>query len=469
MMKALLQVIPRECPSNERAASDPATASLAPIAARNTRSTSLHIVLVVLLLASLAAAQTLTGTVRNSTTGKPSGGDEVVLFNLGRGMEESGRIKADAKGNFSFTLNDTRSPHLLRAIHDGVTYHRMAPPGATSIAIEVYDAANKVDGVGVVADIMRIETARGHILVTRDFGVRNASSPPRTQMNERSLEFYVPSGAQLIGNSATATSESGAPVKAAPLPEQEKNRYSFIFPLRPGFTHFEVAYQLPYSGSAHLDPRSIYPLQNFVVILPKSIQFHAAAGSTSFKLMNYSNQPDASVQVAANIKAAQNLGFNISGDGALTTGPQSGTHGSGKREQNSAGGAPGSSNNRPGGGLGSPIDAPDPLHEDRWWILGGSAAVMLIGGIYVASRQQSMTRSLRYKHLKRRDADTLEAARAFVAARPTSNLMQEIKEQLFQIEMEHKRGQISQSEYERAKATLDQTLARALKPQTQNS
>ncbi|HKF06367.1 MAG TPA: hypothetical protein VKB49_28880, partial [Candidatus Sulfotelmatobacter sp.] len=52
-----------------------------------------------LFLSTLAAAQTLTGTVKNSTTGKPAAGDDVVLLSLGQGMEEAGRTKSDAKGN----------------------------------------------------------------------------------------------------------------------------------------------------------------------------------------------------------------------------------------------------------------------------------------------------------------------------------------------------------------------------------
>lgn len=469
MMKALLRIIAREYLSNEKARTERATAPLASTAVGTARGASIHIALVVLLLASLAAAQTLTGTVRNSTTGKPSGGDEVILFNLGRGMEESGRIKADAKGNFSLKLDNTESPHLLRAIHDGVTYHRMAPPGTTSVAIEVYDVARKVDGVGVVADIMRIQTTQGHIVVTRDFGVRNASDPPRTQMNERNLEFYIPDGAQLISDSATATSENGNPLKTTPLPERDKNRYSFIFPLRPGFTHFEVSYQLPYSRSANLDPRSIYPLQNFVVILPKAMQFHATPGSAGFKVMNSPNQPDASVRVAANTKGGQNLGFNISGDGALETSQQRGPEGSAKGEQSSTGGTSGTSDSRPGGGLGPPIDAPDPLQKYRWWILASFATAMLLGSIYVASRRRPTTRALRHKDFNGPGDGTGEGTRTFVRARPNSNLMEGIKEQLFQIESKHKQGQISQSEYERAKAALDQTLSRALKLRTQKA
>ena len=48
----------------------------------------------------------------------------------------------------------------------------------------------------------------------------------------------------------------------------------------------------------------------------------------------------------------------------------------------------------PGGGLGPPIDAPDPLQKYQWWILGGLAGALLIGGVFVAMRQQSVARKL---------------------------------------------------------------------------
>src|SRR3981081_2855725 len=152
------------------------TAPLAPTAASNERGASSRVALVVLLLTSFAAAQTFTGKVKNSTTGKPSAGDEVVVFKLGRGMEESGRAKTDAAGQFRFKLDDLQSPHLVRAIHQGVTYHRVALPGTTSVAIEVCDVAKRVEGIQVVVDIMRIQKVEDHILVTRDFGVRNTSN-----------------------------------------------------------------------------------------------------------------------------------------------------------------------------------------------------------------------------------------------------------------------------------------------------
>jgi hypothetical protein len=437
---------------------------------------------VALLLTTLAAAQTLTGTLKNSTTGKPSAGDEIVLLKLGAGMDEAGRTKADAKGHFSFKLDDDKSPHLVRAIHQGVTYHRMAPPGTTSVELEVYDVAKKVEGLEVVADIVRLQVEQGQLVIVRELGVQNASKPPRTQMNERNVEFYIPDGAQVIPDSATATTENGNPLKTNPVPEGEKNRYAFIFPLRPGLTRFEVAYQLPYSGSANLDPKSVYPLEHFVVMMPKSMQFTAANESAGFKSVPYPQEPDAIVQVASNTKPGENLAFKVSGEGTLEV-PQ---------DANAAKGEPGAqSANRPGGGLGPPIDAPDPLQKYRWQILGGIAAALILGGVYVAMRQQSAARALaRQKTASPKRATAPSAlhnndeedeygpapglatptVRAAPAARPTSSmLLDALKEELFQLEVERRQGQISQSEYESAKSALDQTLDRALKREAQKA
>ncbi len=435
-----------------------------------------------LLLTTLAAAQTLTGTVKNATTGKPAANDEIVLLKLGQGMEEAGRTKSDSQGKFTFKLDDAQSPHLVRAIHEDVTYHKMAPPGTTSVDLEVYDVAKKIDGIKVVADIMRVETAQGQLQIVREFGVQNSSTPPRTQMNERNLEFYIPEGAQIIADSATATTENGNPLKTAPLPEGEKNRYSFFFPLRPGLTRFEVAYQMPYSGSANVNPKSIYPLDHFVVMAPKSMQFASASPAAGFKLIPYPQEPDAAVQVASSTTVGENLSFKVSGQGTLENAQQESAQGSGEPEQSS--GPQGSAQNapRPGGGLGPPIDAPDPLQKYRWWILGGFAGALLLGGIYVASRQQSSARALRRQKTVAsgssaaaldEEADDFEPAAAIPArpngARSTSMLMEGIKEELFQLEVERKQGQISQADYESAKAALDQTLDRALKREAQKA
>jgi hypothetical protein len=428
------------------------------------------VISLVLLLTTLAAAQTLTGTVKNATTNKPAAGDEVILLKLGQGMEEAGRTKADSKGNFTFKLDDTQTPHLIRAIHQEVTYHRMAPPGTTSVELDVYDVGKKIEGIAVVADIMRVQVEKGQLEIVRMFAVQNTSKPPRTQMNDRSLEFYVPEGAEIIGGQAVT--EHGNPLNSAPVQEGDKTRYSFIFPLRPGTTQFQVAYQVPYTGSANIDPRTVYPLQHFVAILPKAIEFSAAPG-TAYKSMNDPNQPDANVQVASNTTVGQTLAFKISGEGVLGERAEGG--GAQGTSSDGASGSGASAESRPGGGLGPPIDAPDPLQKYRWYILGGFAALLIVGGVYVASRQQAANRAGRSAKALTVNEDDIDyeisdapAASQIrpgspAASRPSSKLLEALKEELFELEVERKQGHISQEEYEQAKSALDHTLERALK------
>ncbi|HEY6337264.1 MAG TPA: carboxypeptidase regulatory-like domain-containing protein [Candidatus Sulfotelmatobacter sp.] len=431
------------------------------------------------LLTSLAAAQTLTGTVKNATTGKPAAGDDVVLLSLTQGMEESARTKTDAKGHFTLKLDDAQSPHLVRAIHEGVTYHRMAPPGTTSVELEVFDAGKKIDGITVVADIMKIQAEKGQLEIVRAFAVQNSSKPPRTQMSERNMEFYVPEGAQIIGGQAVT--EHGNPLNSAPVPvDDKKTRYSFIFPLRPGTTQFQVAYQLPYSGSANIDPKSVYPLQHFVAIVPKSMEFSGAPG-TPYQSMNNPNQPDSTTEVASGTKVGQPLAFKVSGEGTLADQQESRGQGGAQAGGEQVESAPPSTANRPGGGLGPPIDAPDPLQKYRWPILGGFAAVLLAGAMFVGWRQQSPARSAGQRRRQlavddsESDYDLPEAAALHREPSPatrkgsSSMLLEALKEEIFQLEVEHKQGHISQQEYEQTKAALDKTLQHALKREAQKT
>ena len=446
---------------------------------RNKREATLLVLPALLLLASLVSAQTLTGIVKNGTTGKPAGGDDVVLLSLGQGMEEAGRTKADAKGNFSFKL-DGQGPHLVRVIHQEVTYHRMAPPGTTSVEVQVYDVGKKVDGIEVVADIMRFQAGQGQLQVERTFAVNNNSKPPRTQMNEHNLEFYVPDGASIT--EAQAMTAGGQPVKSAPVPEgaNARNKYAFLFPLRPGETRFNVIYTVPYTGSVNIDPKSVYPLEHFVAIAPKSMEFSAAPGA-AFQIAPYPGQPDANVEVASNAGLGQTLAFKLSGEGTLAAPTEDG-------QTSQGGGSSSQSESRPGGGLGPPIDAPDPLQKYRWWILGGFAAVLIVGGIFVASRQQAANRAAQSKGKglpaleddEDYEPEEVPATRAVRVSEPrpaqpaprtspSSMLLEGLKEELFQLEVEHKQGRISQQEYESAKSALDQTLQRALKREAQKA
>ncbi len=420
-----------------------------------------------LMLCSSALAETLTGTVKNGTTGKAGAGDEIVLLNLAEGMQEAARTKADAKGNFSFNLSDTGSPHLVRVIHQGVTYHRMAPPGTTSVEATVYDVAKKVDGISVTADVMRVQAENNNLEIIRLFAINNGSNPPKTQMNDQNFEFYLPEGAQV--DQAMAKTAGGQPVNSSAVPQKEKNRYAFIFPLRPGETQFQISYHLPYNGQATLDPKSLYPLDHFVVMLPKSMQF---SGPASFQSMQDPQQSDSLVQVVSNAQPSQALAFKVSGTGVLPAKEEGG----GGSAQGTLGGAQTSGrDSRPGGGLGPPIEAPDPLEKYRWYILGVFACALAVGGYYIAKRSPTQIakagaidedETVEIPRPAPRAAASPAPRPSVPASAPTSNhsgmLLQALKEELFQLEVERQQGSITQQEYEKHKAALDQTLQRAI-------
>jgi hypothetical protein len=418
------------------------------------KSQAIIILMIFALLPALASTQTITGTVTNGTTNKPAAGDDVVLLSLVNGMQEAGRTQSNGKGNFILKL-DAAGPHLIRVIHQGVTYHRMAPPGTTSVEVEVFDVAKKVEGIQVTADVMRFQAQGNELGGVRLFAVTNTSNPPRTQMNDQSFEFYLPEGAQI--DQSMAETAGGQPINSAPVPQKEKNRYAFIFPLRPGETQFQVAFHLPYNGQISVNPRAIYNAQHFVVMLPKSMQFTAGQG-TAFNAMNDPRQPDAIVQVASNTTVGQPLDFSVSGTGTLG---DAGDDSAGAPSP--VGGATTGRDSRPGGGLGPPIDAPDPLEKYRWYILGGFAALLAAGAIFVVGRSRSARPQFA--------ASDVEAVELPVAPKPAAGdrstlLLDALKEELFQLEVEHKQGKISQSDYEKAKAALDQTLERALRRDT---
>ncbi len=414
-------------------------------------SPTLKSFIVLMLLCGFASAQTLTGKVTNGTTNKPSAGDEVILIKLGNGMEEAARAKSDASGNFTLRLDDN-GPHLVRVIHQGVTYHHMAPPGSTTAEVEVFDVVKKLDAISVTADVRRFQAKDNQLEGIILFAVNNTSQPPRTQMNDQNFEFYLPDGAHV--DQSMAMTSGGQPVNTDPVPQKEKNRYAFNFPLRPGETQFQVVYELPYTGKLEVQPKLIYGTQHFVVMLPKTMTF-SPKDSAAFKAMDDPRQSDALVQVVTNASPNQPLGFTIGGVGVLD-----------EAKDDSAGtptAAPNSSTasaaDRPGGGLGPPIDAPDPLEKYRWFILGGFGVVLTAGAVLLIGRSKAaLPDAVADEEL----AEVAAPARRAPAGR-SGLLLEALKEELFQLELDRKQGKLSQEEYDKAKAALDQTLDRALK------
>ncbi len=90
--------------------------------------------------------------------------------------------------------------------------------GQTTVDIEVFNAAAKVDGIAGEADVMRIQTDESGkaLRVVENFFVKNDSDPPMTQFSDRPFEFYLPAGA--VVEASAALGPGGMPVQASPVP-----------------------------------------------------------------------------------------------------------------------------------------------------------------------------------------------------------------------------------------------------------
>jgi len=425
--------------------------------------------LLLFLLALTSFAQTLTGTVTNGTTNKPAAGDEVILINLANGMDVAGSTKVDSNGKFSFKIT-VPGPHLIRAVHQGVNYHQMAPPGVNTADVQVYDVASKVTALSVTADVIRFQADSGTMQGVRLFVVNNTSSPPKTQMNDHNFEFYLPAGAKI--EQLQARAPNGQPISADAVPQSEKNRYAIAFPLRPGETQFQVEFTLPYSGEIKIDPKPLYPAEHLVIVLPKTMQF-AASNPPSFNSMQDPSQGDSVVEVARETKPGQPLSFTLKGNGVITESPGETASGAAQQQNQMQQQQPQGRDNRPGGGLGAPIDAPDPLKKYQLWILGGFAVLLAIGGWVVTKRQPATSLATTSPaKIGVPSSDFGAALRPAASPSATSGpaakssmLLEALKEEMFQLEVERKQGKITPADYEKAKAALDQTLERALKRQ----
>ncbi len=429
----------------------------------------------VLALTSFAAAQNITGTVTNGTTGKPAAGDQVELLSLSQGMQVIGNAKTDAQGRFSFPApSDTQAPHMVRATHDGVSYFPEGGPlmpGSTTANLTIYDSAKKVDGLSQTVEVYRFQSGGKQLDGVILYALSNKSAPPRTEASDKgTFEVVLPAGAEI--ESAQARGPGGQPIATETSAGSEKDHYFLTYPLRPGETQFQIAFHMPYSGDASFSPKPMRDVQHFVVMTPKSMSFEAK-NAQSFQQMQ---DAQATIMVATNVKAGQDLSFRVGGTGDFPAETAQG--GQGGQAPDAGGGAMGgggsqaaANDNRPGGGLGAPIDAPDPLHDYRVYILGAFALVLLMGGFYIVSRSNRPQPAMAGGGVGGKvEVDSPEAAAAFAdfvePAAPARDrnalLLEAMKEELFQLEIDRQQGKLTPEEYTKAKAALDETIKRAL-------
>jgi hypothetical protein len=436
---------------------------------------------VLALIFSIAAVSaqgtTITGTVTNKTTNKPSAGDTVSLIDVQAGMSEAASAKTNGSGEYSLE-SPGMGAYLIRVNHQGGTYFIAAPQNGGPGDVTVFDVASKVDGVSVDADMFLVEAAGGMLRVHERFLVRNTSLPPKAQFSDNTFEIVIPTDAEI--DSASATRPGGLATNTRVMPLSQKGHYTFNIPIQPNKgekeTLFEVQYHLPYNGKYVFAPHLQMPADNLVVYLPKGIDFKAGRGA-SFQPV----QEDPKVQtfIMKNVHPGQAIEFSVSGEGQMPRQDQApamgGQMGMGDADSSGATG------NRPGGGIGAPIDTPDPLTKYKWWILSALALLLIAASAFLLRKRTGTL--LPDSPLGHTIATEPRPVPAFVPGIPPSSttpasqaatrtqvaaphanaaLLSLVKDELFAIESERVSGILAEDEYARIRVGLEALLKRAL-------
>src|SRR5438270_7510807 len=355
-------------------------------------------------------------------------------------MEDVANTKTNARGEFSFNVPAAQQPYIVWVQHQGVTYTQAGLPGGVPVAVRVFDAASSIKEISILDHAIAIQTSEdGNTLNGEEFyTVGNQSSPPRTLTGKQTLEFYLPEGAS-VKESSVQTGKTQ--LKTAVIPTGEKNKFAFVFPIRPGQTQFHVIYTVPYSGKLEINPRSDLKTDALMVVAPNSMKFAPGDSST------YQNTPNPQYKtvnfyIAKNVTAQQKVSFEISGTGEMPREPeQTGSNGGGGRGEPVG----------PGGGLGVPNERPDPLHSGQWLFLGVLSLFLAAGAVFVYTANLNAP---------------VTAGGPAVLQDRSAMLMEASKEEVFQLESDRLQAKINPQDYQIAKAALDKTLQRAVQRQS---
>jgi hypothetical protein len=387
-----------------------------------------------------AAAGTLTGTVRNATTGRPVAGENVVMMELAASMATIATARTDAQGRFRLEHDNIgRMPVLVRVTYRGVNYHANVPPTQTTADIEVYDATTDPSVFDVASRFLVVQPNGPELLVGEEFLLHNHSQPPVAYFKpDGTFEFFVPEGAQL--NDVSAWGAAGMPTVQGTI-ARGGNRYAVAFPLRPGENGVRMSYQVPYPGNrATLRVSSPYASPRVVVVAP----------------------PTVSVEGAGLAPAGTEQGWSLYSRDALPAGATF--------EFTVSGTAPPPSDPAAGGGGGMAAQGnvellPARLDNLKWILIGGFGLLFALGLMFllrrpqpapVAAAENTPAAPLAGQPAAPATAEAVAAAEAI--RREVTHSLDELKDLLFKLELRRQAGTISEAEYAEQRGRAEKQL-----------
>ncbi len=365
----------------------------------------------------------------------------------------------------------------------GRPYFIAAPEGEGPGDIPVYDAARDVGVVRIEADVIEVETDNGQLQRHRALlRPQHQFAAAHAVQSDHGFEIVLPPEA-VVDGIARAPPHRPAHVHSSKPAGPKKTTSRSTSPSSPTKatrTHCSRSATPPlFEWQIHVQAASLFPADNVAFLLPKSIAFKGAGFTVR---AGGSGHPD---HVAKNVQPGQEpVGHHLRHrlDAPRRPGPTA------ERQYGSQDtSTPGTG---PGGGIGEPINTPDPLTKYKWWILGGLALALAAAAGFLLRKPAGAaaapvsvpvpvaypappprrTRAAAMPQAPTPAAAPPYAAPAYSAPQPSAashnaTLLTVLKEEMFAIESEKLSGTLSAADYKEQKSALEVVLKRALKKQ----
>jgi hypothetical protein len=425
--------------------------------------------LLLCLVASASFAGTVTGTVRNGTTGKPAAGVDVILIQLQGTMQPVATTKTDANGQYKFDNPALgQGPMLIRAVYRGVNYHEPATPDKTTVDIEVFEPTDKASAFKVTIHAIIVQPDGNSLMVGEEYRVSNKTQPPVAYYRaDGSFRFSLPDGAQLTDVSAVGT--SGMPVIQQTI-EKGKNERAIVYPFRPGDSDVRISYRLPYPGNqTQLHIASPYAADQVGIFVPPTVQVSGGGFAPA------GQEQGLNAYVRQTVPAGTPISVAISGTAPPPAQDNAGAGGN-------AGGGAGDETQNPGvnsrvetgaAPVASVTSLPARLDSVKWYVVAGFIAIFALGLVYVwrqpqvaiagASNETTAASKRAAAETPVRAATAAEAASASGRAaanveREVRGSLDELKDTLFRLELRREAGTITEEDYARERDRIKKVL-----------
>ncbi|HKE34156.1 MAG TPA: carboxypeptidase-like regulatory domain-containing protein [Candidatus Acidoferrum sp.] len=426
---------------------------------KEVRHVSLVLLFGLVVMPLSARAGTVRGTVKNGTTGQLAAGVELTLVAPLGGMQEVAHAKSSAQGEFTFDHpNLGTQPMLVRATYHGIHFNTMAPPGTSTLQVDIFEASNDPKTIDVPSHFVVFQPNGDILKVAEEYQIENKSQPPYAYFRtDGSFDFALPEKGELQG--VQAAGPSGMPLTQLPI-DKKNNHYSIAFAFRPGDSTVRYSYELPYlNNAAAVKIPTVYPGGRVVFVVPPGLQVSGAGLSAA------GQEQGMNLFLRQDVPPGALVAVNVSGtaSGNASAGVERAPQG---REAQEAGAESG----------GPSIQAVPGRLGDWKMLLGlsGVLAIFFAGFAYLLSRKQvaavggaevpgtaipdgKAKRPKRQAPVAGQSGPNGAATMSDVDAAIGTSL-DALKESLFRLELRHQAGTITEEEYSRERAKAEKVL-----------